>query len=283
MTAANPTGQECRTRRGAGAGKVAGVVAGALLALGVVLLPNPCRALDDAIRIETPVDEDPIELTAETLTRSVRGWLFRFPVKVSARGPILGVKVNGEWQNLPHATEVAFDTVVRLRGGTNRIRVTAFTDANDAARVFTIELDAPDPPTLSAIDLADTNIRIERPADDREPVVATESLLRVPGGEALMFEPGERQPVTAGLMFPFAVEVTAPTPIRWIAIDGRIVAHPDATEGRGAALIALGPQSTDVVVEAGTDWGQARRVFPLRLAGHALPGTPFYLKAENSE
>ena len=231
-----------RTRPGAVAGKfvhtgnVAAAVAGAMLAAGAVLVPNPCRALDDAIRIETPVDEEPIELMAETLTQSVRGWLFRFPVTISARSPIQGVKVNGEWQNLPHATQVAFDTHVRLRGGTNRVRVTAFTDANDAERIFTIELDAPAPPALSAEDLIDANIRIERPADAQEQVVATEPLLRVPGGEALMFEPGERQPVTAGLMITFEVEVTAPTPIRWIAVNGRIVARPDATEGRGAAL-----------------------------------------------
>lgn len=274
--AGGPAGRD-RRRAAAWAGIAPPLVLLVLLAGA----PAPLLAQADAgIAISTPAgDDEPLELDAQTMTPSVTGWLYRFPVRVTASRPILGAEVNGESRDVPHDTEVRFQAPVVLHAGDNRITVTAFTEQGEARRTFRVNLHAAEGPrNRTGHGFTDANILIFRPVGVREREVDPNALLRVPGGGAYLFEPGERPPVGAGLMYRFEVEVSAFSPIRWVAVDGSVVARPDSTWTRAVRLIPLTPELSEVTVEAATDWGTARRVFELRLDATQLPGTPFYLK-----
>ena len=62
------------------------------------------RGVEGAIRIGTPLGVNPIELDVGAVVPSAKGWLFRMPISISARDPIVRVTVAGEVHSVAYGT-----------------------------------------------------------------------------------------------------------------------------------------------------------------------------------
>ncbi|MBI4081624.1 MAG: hypothetical protein HY423_03340 [Candidatus Lambdaproteobacteria bacterium] len=124
--------------------------------------------------------------------------------------------------------------------------------------------------------VGDQDILIFRPLETgAQP--APETLLEVPGGNSCLFDAQRRRLWGCGYMYPFVVEVSAFSAIRWIAVNGRVLARPNSTWARALEWVVASPGGTKVEVEAATASRTARSTFMVRIPGVRLPGTPFFI------
>lgn len=272
----------------------AAVISG-LMCMAASLPPNGADGADGGlgarIVIEGPQGGAHIKIDARNLPVVGTRWLYRFPVVVTAREPILGVKVNGQSQNLPYASSVSFQKGVWLSPGENRVLVEAFTLSEETSRSFQLNLVAPTKePEIRWIDLDEQEILIFRPLDNDPEVVEPDTLLQVPGGEQfylepgvqLYLEPGRQAPSPGGLMYGFEVEVSAFSSISSVAVNGNIVHRPGTTFARVLAPVILAPGANSIRVDVTTGTQTVSRDFHIRLNAVKLPGTRLFIPAPSA-
>jgi len=129
----------------------------------------------------------------------------------------------------------------------------------------------------AATALNEQEILIFRPVETIHARVDPDALLEVPVGDSCLLDARGRHVVGCGFMYGFQVEVSAFAPIRWVTVNGRVVARPGTTWARATEWLPVSPAGTRVVVEAATAERKARAEFVVRIPGVRLPGTRFYL------
>ena len=236
------------------------------------------------IVIEGPMRGEEIKVDARNLPDVGSRWLYRFPVAITAREPILGVKVNGQSQNLPYARSLSFQKGVWLSPGVNLVVVEAFTLSEESSRSFQVNLVVPTKePEVRWIDLDEQEILIFRPLDNDPEEVEPDTLLQVPGGEYFYLQPERQPPSPVGLMYGFEVEVSAFSSISSVAVNGNIVHRPGTTFARVLAPVILAPGANSIRVDVTTGTQTVSRDFHIRLSAVKLPGTRLFFPVPAAE
>jgi len=226
-------------------------------------------------RIETTAGIGEIHVPDAEMIPMQGGWAYRFPITIEASSPILGVTINGESEPTAFVSSLKISRAIRLKPGVNLVVVKAFTDEQVTERLFTLHADGLLADPLDAkLEAEAQEIMIIRPFDRYATDVQADELLEVPGGPFILRDDRFKRVTRGGLMYEFAVEVSAFLPIREVRINGESVSQPNNTWVRVEHPVYLVPGYNPIRVEAVTESQKADKTFTIRMHAERLPESP---------